>query len=69
MKKEYINVVKASISLNIGDTIQDRSSEDSYKISYIDYIYDMVIIVETEGNGTDAISFDDIAYNFQKVVE
>lgn len=69
MKKEYINVVKASISLNIGDTIQDRSSEDSYKISYIDYIYDMVIVVETESNGTDAISFDDIAYNFQKVVE
>lgn len=69
MKKEYINVVKASISLNIGDTIQDRSSQDSYKISYIDYIYDMVIVVETDGNGTDAISFDDIAYNFQKVGE
>lgn len=67
--KEDIYYIKASISLSVGDKIEDRTSGDVHKIAYIDYIYDIAIVVETDSNGTDAISFDDITYNFQKVVE
>ncbi len=71
MCQESINVVKASISLNVGDTIAGHkvvgNLSYNYKVVYIDFIYDTVVIVGENGN-TDVLSFLDVAGNFHKVV-
>ncbi len=71
MPRESINVVKASISLNVGDTIAGHkvvgNLSYNYKVVYIDFIYDTVVIVGENGN-TDVLSFLDVAGNFHKVV-
>ncbi len=71
MPRESINTVKASISLNVGDTIVGHkvvgNLSYTYKVVYIDFIYDMVVIVGENGN-TDVLSFLDVAGNFQRVV-
>ncbi len=65
MSREDISTVKASISLNVGDTIAGNLSYN-YKVVYIDFIYDMIVIVGENGN-TDVLSFLDVAGNFQRV--
>lgn len=69
MNKENIYFTKASLSLHVSDVVIDRLSDDTYKIVYIDYIYNLVILLNTENSTTDGVSFDDITYNFQKVGE
>ncbi len=71
MSREDISAVKASISLNVDDTIVGHKVVGNlaynYKIVYIDFIYDMIVIVGENGN-TDVLSFLDVAGNFQRVV-
>ncbi len=72
MPRESINTTKASISLNVGDTIVGHkvvgNLSYNYKVVYIDFIYDMIVIVGENGN-TDVLSFLDVAGNFQRVVK
>lgn len=72
MTKLDIIAIKATISIDVGDTIVGHkvvgNLSYNYKIVYIDFIYDMVVIVGENGN-TDVLSFLDVAGNFQLVVK
>ncbi len=65
MSLKDISVVKASISIDVGNNIVDNKCYN-YKVVYIDFIYDMVVLVTPNGN-TDVLSFLDIAENFKRV--
>ncbi len=62
-----IKFIKADISLSIGDVIVD--SPTNYKVVYIDYFCQMVVILNIENSNTDAVSFSNIAEHFQLVVK
>ncbi len=67
MELEDIRVVKASISLAVGDMIVRNQMH--YKIVYIDYIYDIVVILNIENSNIDELSFIVIGEYFKRVVK
>ncbi len=67
MELEDIRVVKASISLAVGDVIVRNQTH--YKIVYIDYIYDIVVILNIENSNIDELSFIAIGEYFKRVVK
>ncbi len=67
MELEDINFIKVSISLSIDDEIVGSLSS-KWKIVYIDYICEIVVVVSGENGTTDVFNFNDIAGHFRKVV-
>ncbi len=67
MKLEDINFVKVSVSLSIGDEIVGSLSS-KWKIVYIDYICE-IVVVSGENGTTDVFNFNDIAGHFRRVVK
>ncbi len=67
MELEDINFIKVSISLSIGDEIVESLSS-KWKIVYIDYICEIVVAANENGN-TDVFNFNDVAWNFRRVVK
>ncbi len=64
---EDINFIKVSISLSIGDEIVESLSS-KWKIVYIDYICEIVVVASENGN-TDVFNFNDVAWHFRRVVK
>ncbi len=65
MELEDINFIKVSISLSVGDDIVDNVG-NNYKIVYIDYICEIVVLNET--SNVSVLNFNDIAGHFKRVV-
>ncbi len=70
MPRESINVTSATvagISIAVGDEIVRNQTH--YKIVYIDYIYDIVVILNIENSNIDELSFIAIGEYFKRVVK
>ncbi len=67
MELEDIKFIKVSISLSIDDEIVGSLSS-KWKIVYIDYICEIVVVAGENGN-TDVLNFNDIAGHFQRVIK
>ncbi len=68
--KEGISVVKASISLGVGDKIVDNL-DNIFEVAYIDYARENIIVVPDDdtvsGNRASVLTFGIVACNYQKV--
>ncbi len=68
--REGISVVKASISLVVGDKIVDNLGK-IFEVAYIDYARENIIVVSTgdivSGSRASVLTFGIVACNYQKV--
>ncbi len=71
MPRQSINVVKANISLIVGDNIVDNLG-NIFEVAYIDYARENIIVVTigdiVAGNRASVLTFGIVACNYQKVV-
>ncbi len=72
MPRESINVVKATISLGVGDKIIDNLGE-IFEVAYIDYARENIIVVPIGdiafGSRASVLTFCIVACNYQKVTD
>ncbi len=70
MPRESINVVKATISLVVGDKIVDNLGK-ILEVAYIDYARENIIVVSigdiVSGSRASVLTFDIVACNYKKV--
>ncbi len=70
MPRQSINVVKANISLIVGDNIVDNLG-NIFEVAYIDYARENIIVVPDDdtvsGNRASVLTFGIVACNYQKV--
>ncbi len=70
MPRQSINVVKANISLIVGDNIVDNLG-NIFEVAYIDYARENIIVVPIDdiafGSRATVLTFDIVACNYQKV--
>ncbi len=70
MPRESINVVKANISLIVGDNIVDNLG-NIFEVAYIDYARENIIVVPDDdtvsGNRASVLTFGIVACNYKKV--
>ncbi len=70
MPRESISVVKATISLGVGDKIVDNLG-NIFEVAYIDYAGENIIVVPDDdtvsGNRASVLTFCIVACNYQKV--
>ncbi len=70
MPRESISVVKATISLGVGDKIVDNLG-NIFEVAYIDYARENIIVVPDDdtvsGNRASVLTFCIVACNYQKV--
>ncbi len=71
MPRESINVVKATISLGVGDKIVDNLG-NIFEIAYIDYARENIIVIPiddiTFGSRASVLTFCIVACNYKKVI-
>ncbi len=72
MPRQSINVVKANISLIVGDNIVDNLG-NIFEVAYIDYARENIIVVPDDdtvsGNRASVLTFGIVACNYKKVIE
>ncbi len=70
--RESISVVKATISLIVGDKIVNNLGE-TFEVAYIDYARENIIVVPDDdtvsGNRASVLTFGIVACNYQKVTQ
>ncbi len=70
MPRQSINVVKANISLIVGDNIVDNLG-NIFEVAYIDYARENIIVVPDDdtvsGNRASVLTFGIVACNYKKV--
>ncbi len=68
MPRQSINVVKATISLVVGDKIVDNLGK-IFEVAYIDYARENIIVVPIDdiafGSRATVLTFDIVACNYQ----
>ncbi len=72
MPRQSINVVKANISLIVGDNIVDNLG-NIFEVAYIDYARENIIVVPDDdtvsGNRASVLTFGIVACSYQKVTQ
>ncbi len=72
MPRESISVVKATISLGVGDKIVDNLG-NIFEVAYIDYARENIIVVPDDdtvsGNRASVLTFGIVACSYQKVTQ
>ncbi len=72
MPRENIGIVKANISLVVGDNIVDNIGK-IFEVAYIDYARENIIVVPIDdiafGSRATVLSFGIVACNYQKVTQ